>query len=252
MPSPTRRTVLITGASSGLGEGMARLFAEKGHDLALCARRTDRLEAIRDELKDAHPAIRVAVKPLDVTDHDSVFTVFKAFDEELGGLDRVVVNAGMGKGASIGTGYFRANKQTAETNFIGALAQCEAAMEIFRRRNGGHLVVISSVSARRGARGAMTTYAATKAAVASLAEGIRSDVHGTPITVTTLFPGFIASEMTAKARSTPFMVDTETGCRAMVEAIEREAGEATVPTWPWRPISLATRMLPLRVVRRLM
>ena len=164
----------------------------------------------------------------------------------------MVVNAGLGKGAPIGTGYFRANRQTAETNFIGALAQCEAAMEIFRARDAGHLVVISSVSARRGARGPMTTYGATKAGVAALAEGIRSDVFDSPITVTTLYPGFIASEMTARARKTPFIVDTEKGCRAMVDAIEREGAEATVPAWPWRPIGLASRLLPLRVVRRLM
>lgn len=231
---------------------MARLFASGGDDLALCARRTDRLDALRDELTLAHPGITVTVKPLDVTDHDAVFRVFGEFDDELGGVDRVVVNAGMGKGASIGTGYFEANKQTAETNFVAALAQCEAAMEIFRARNAGHLVVISSVSARRGARGAMTTYAATKAGVASLAEGIRSDVFDTPIKVTTLFPGFIASELTERARRTPFIVDTETGCRAMVKAIEGEVAEATVPAWPWVPVSLATRLLPLRWVRKLM
>ena len=251
MTTPHRRTVLITGASSGLGEGMARLFAERGHDLALCARRLDRLEQLRDELLAAHPGRRIEVRALDVTDHDAVFAVFHALDTELR-LDRVVVNAGLGKGAPIGTGYFRANRQTAETNFIGALAQCEAAMEIFRARDAGHLVVISSVSARRGARGPMTTYGATKAGVAALAEGIRSDVFDSPITVTTLYPGFIASEMTARARKTPFIVDTEKGCRAMVDAIEREGAEATVPAWPWRPIGLASRVLPLRVVRRLM
>jgi len=251
MTTPHRRTVLITGASSGLGEGMARLFAERGHDLALCARRLDRLEQLRDELLAAHPGRRIEVKALDVTDHDAVFAVFRALDIELQ-LDRVVVNAGLGKGAPIGTGNFRANRQTAETNFIGALAQCEAAMEIFRARDAGHLVVISSVSARRGARGPMTTYGATKAGVAALAEGIRSDVFDSPITVTTLYPGFIASEMTARARKTPFIVETEKGCRAMVDAIEREGAEATVPAWPWRPIGLASRVLPLRVVRRLM
>src|SRR4029079_12120149 len=114
-----RRTVLITGASSGLGEGMARLFAERGHDLALCARRLDRLEQLRDELLAAHPSRRIEVRSLDVTDHEAVFAVFHALDAELR-LDRVVVNAGLGKGAPIGTGYFRANRQTAETNFIGA------------------------------------------------------------------------------------------------------------------------------------
>lgn len=92
----------LTGASSGLGEGMARLLADRGHNLALCARRSDRLEAIRDDLKDTHPATRVGVRQLDVTDHDAVFEVFRAFDDELGGIERVVVNAGTGRGASIG------------------------------------------------------------------------------------------------------------------------------------------------------
>jgi len=245
-------TTLITGASSGLGEGMARLFAARGHHLALCARRADRLDALRDELTSAHPQVRISVRQLDVTHHEAVFETFAEFRAELGRIDKIVVNAGMGKGASLGTGHFRANKQTAETNFVGALAQCEAAMEIFLDQGSGQLVVISSVSARRGARGAMTTYAATKAGVAALAEGIRSDVMGTSIVVTTLYPGFIASEMTARASRTPFLVDTASGCRAMVDAIEREATEATVPAWPWRPLGLAMRVLPLRVVRRLM
>src|SRR5205807_8790948 len=93
----------------------------------------------------------------------------------LGSLDRVIVNAGLGKGQPIGTGYFRANAQTAETNFVAALAQCEAAMEILREQRTGHLVVISSMSAMRGMGRNLTTYAATKAGVAALAEGIRAD-----------------------------------------------------------------------------
>lgn len=247
-----RKNILITGASSGLGEGMARLFAAKGHNLALCARRTDRLEGLKTELAAAYPGITVSFKPLDVNDHPKVFEVFHSFEAELGGLDRIIVNAGMGKGASIGTGYFEANKQTAETNFVAALAQCEAAMEIFRKANDGHLVVISSVSARRGCRGAMTTYAATKAGIAALAEGIRSDVLKKPIVVTTLYPGYIASEMTARASKTRFLVDNETGCKAMVAAIEREPAEASVPGWPWKPMGVAVRLLPLRLVRKLM
>lgn len=248
----SRQTILITGASSGLGEGMAKLFARGGHDLALAARRTDRLEAVKVELAQSSPWARVLVKELDVNDHPAVFRVFGEIAEEFGSLDRVIVNAGVGKGASIGTGYFEANKQTAQTNFVAALAQCEAAMEVFRAAGEGHLVVVSSVSARRGWPGAMTTYAATKAGVALLAEGIRSDVMGTAIKVTTLFPGYIASEMTSRAGRTPFIVDTETGCAAMVKAIEREPAKATVPGWPWTPVGLASRVLPLRVLRRLM
>ena len=132
-------TILVTGASSGLGAEMARQFAALGHDLALCARRTERLEELRAELLAAHPGIRVAVRPLDVTDTGAVFDVFRDFHAELGSLDRVIVNAGLGKGQPLGTGRFDANLQTAQTNFIGALAQCEAALEIFRKANAGHL-----------------------------------------------------------------------------------------------------------------
>src|SRR5215207_5868865 len=248
----TRTNIVITGASSGLGEGMARLFASMGRNLALCARRTDRLERLRDELTAAHPAVSVHVRSLDVNDHAAVFEVIHAFRDDLGRLDRVIVNAGLGKGQPIGTGRFDANLQTAQTNFVAALAQCEAAMEIFREQNAGHLVAVSSMSAVRGLPGNLTTYAATKAGLAALAEGIRADVLGTPIRVSTVFPGYIRSEMNARiTRKVPFMVDTETGCRALVAAIEKERAESRVPAWPWRPLGTAMRYLPLRWVSRM-
>jgi short-subunit dehydrogenase len=244
-------TTLITGASSGLGAEMARQLAARGHDLALCARRTDRLDELAVQVTTAHPAVRVSVKALDVTDHDAVFRVFDEFAEELGGLDRVVVNAGIGKGGPLGTGRFEGNRETAETNFVGALAQTEAAAAIFRRQNAGHLVMISSVSALRGMPKGMTTYAATKAAVAHLAEGFRADVHGTPIKVTVLYPGYIESEMSGSASRTPLMTTTEKGVRAMVEAIEKEKASARVPAWPWVPVGFVIKHAPAGLLRRM-
>jgi short-subunit dehydrogenase len=245
-----RKNILITGASSGLGAEMARQFAAKGRNLALCARRVDRLEALRDEL--APTGVTVSLQVLDVNDHESVDGAFTKARDELGGLDRVIVNAGLGKGARIGTGRFDANRETAVTNFVGALAQCESAMAIFRAANAGHLVVVSSVSALRGMPGAIAVYAATKAGVAALAEGIRSDVLGTPIKVTTLFPGYIRSEMNERvAHRIRFIVDTEPGVRAMVAAMERERSEAMMPAWPWRVMAPAIRHLPLGIVRKL-
>jgi short-subunit dehydrogenase len=178
--------------------------------------------------------------------------VFHGFAQELGGLDRVIVNAGMGKGQPLGTGYFYANRQTAETNFVAALAQCEAALEIFRDQKNGHLVMISSMSAMRGMGRNLTTYAATKAGVAALAEGIRADLMGrSPIKVTTLYPGYIRSEINEKVKNTPFMVDTETGCRALVKAIEKEVAEACVPAWPWTLMGFLMRNLPLKMVAKM-
>jgi short-subunit dehydrogenase len=246
-----RKTIVITGASSGLGRGMAREFARRGRDLALCARRLDRLEELRTELLAASPGIRVVVRQLDVTRHEEVFETFRAFRQDLGALDRVIVNAGLGKGQPIGTGGFAANRQTAETNFVAALAQCEAAVEIFRAQNAGHLVAIASVAAVRGMRGNATTYAATKAGLASLAEGIRADLLPTPIRVTTILPGYIRSEMNERLKRLPFLMETEPGCRALVRAIEREPAEACVPRWPWAALAWLFRRLPISVFARM-
>ncbi len=250
-----RKNVLITGASSGLGAGMARILAAKDHNLALTARRVDRLEALKAEIEAAHPDVQVVVHALDVNDHDQVFAIFKQSIRELGGLDRVIVNAGLGKGGRVGTGRFHANKETVETNFVAALAQCEAAMEHFYERKAGHLIVMSSMSAMRGMPGSITAYAATKAGLAHLAEGIRVDLvnrKGHDIKVTTLFPGYIASEMNEGVeQEVRMMVDTETGCKALVKAIEREVVDAAIPTWPWAPLGQVMKHAPLSVLRRM-
>ncbi|XQW84969.1 SDR family oxidoreductase [Thalassotalea piscium] len=246
-----RKNILITGASSGLGKGMAIEFAKQGSNLALCARRLENLDSLKVELEEINPNITIVIKKLDVNDHDAVFEVFNQFNEELGGLDRIIINAGMGKGASIGTGYFHANKQTAETNFIAAIAQAEAAMEIFRAQNSGHLVTISSISAVRGFRRAMTVYAATKAAITSLSEGIRVDVMNTPIKVSCIHPGFIRSEINEKVKTVPFIVDLETGCKALVKAINKEKANSFVPTWPWAILHWVLRIVPLSVLRKM-
>ena len=247
-----RKTILITGASSGLGEEMARQFAARGHDLALCARRVEKLEALKAEIVAAHPGCRVEVRALDVNEHDQVFEVFHAFRKDFGSIDRVVVNAGLGKGAPLGTGRFDANRETAMTNFIGALAQTEAALEIFRDQNGGHLVMISSMSAMRGMPKTITTYAATKAGVAHLAEGVRADLMGTPIKVSVIYPGYIRSEMNERVKNAPFMVSTEKGVAAIVEAVEKEKDSAHVPPWPWIPVGFGLKHLPLPLARKLM
>ena len=246
-----RKNILITGASSGLGKGMAKEFAKQGCNLALCARRFELLEQLKSELEQINPNITISIKVLDVNDHEQVFSVFNAFKDELKGLDRVIINAGMGKGASIGTGYFNANKQTAQTNFVAALAQAEAAMEIFRAQNHGHLVTISSISAVRGFRRAMTVYAATKAAITSLSEGIRIDVMHTPIKVSCVHPGFIRSEINEKVKTVPFIVATETGCKALVKAINKEKANSFVPSWPWAFLHWILRIAPLSTIRKM-
>ena len=229
---------------------MARAFAAKGRDLALCARRVERLDELKAELLERHPGITVAVAALDVNDHDQVPKVFAELSDELGGIDRVIVNAGIGKGAPLGSGKLWANKATLETNLIAALVQIETALEMFKAAGGGHLVLVSSVLGNKGVPGVKAAYAASKAGVTSLGESLRAEYLSGTIKVTTLEPGYIESEMTAKSASTLLMVDNATGVKAMVDAMEREPGRAAVPWWPWGPLVQLMRVLPPRLAKR--
>jgi hypothetical protein len=247
---PHRGVVVITGASSGLGEEMARQFAALGYDLGLCARRTDRLHALADDIC-AATGQRVQTAALDVTDPEAVRTVFHGFTEVFDSLERIIVNAGIGNGSPLGTGAAQANYDVAVTNFVGALSQCEAALEIFRRQGRGHLVLISSIAGLRGMRKTMTTYAATKAGLASLGEGLRSEnIPGVEVSV--IYPGYIRSEMNDQVeQKSRLMVDTRTGVRAMVTAIEKRRAKAYIPAWPWLPLATVLKLAPLSIVRRL-
>ena len=244
------KTILITGASSGIGAGMAREFAKKGYNLAICARRMERLEELKNELTSQYK-VEVSARILDVTNYDQVFEVFKAFKADFGTIDRVIVNAGVGQGRRIGKGNFEINRATVETNFISALAQAEAAVEICRAQNSGHLVMISSMSAMRGMPKHLTAYGASKAGVAFLAEGIRAELIDTPIKVSTIFPGYIRTEINEGAAKLPFEVDEKTGSRLLAEEIEKAPIKAYVPKWPWLPLGFAMKVLPLKWVNKL-
>ena len=251
-----RKNVLITGASSGLGKGMALEFARQGCNLALCARRVENLEVLKKEIHALNPGLHVFLRPLDVTKAQDVFEVFRAFQSDFKAvgepLDRIIVNAGIGKGAPLGKGYHQQNMMTAMTNFNGAISQMEAALEIFREQNHGHLVAISSVSAFRGFPRAMTVYAATKAGLRSLAEGVRIDMIGKPIKISTIFPGYIQSELTdAIDKPMPFIISLEKGSRLLVKVINKEKNTSYVPYWPWYFFKLVAPVLSLRMLKKL-
>ena len=170
---------------------MARSFAAKGRDLALCARRADRLDELKIELSQQHPNINIAVAALDVNDHEQVPKVFNELSDELGGIDRIIVNAGIGKGAKLGSGKLWANKATIETNLVAALVQIEIALEMFHKSGSGHLVLISSVLGNKGVPGVKAAYAASKSGLSSLGESLRSEYAKGPIKVSVIEPGYI-------------------------------------------------------------
>jgi short-subunit dehydrogenase len=230
---------------------MARAFAAMGRDVALCARRVDRLEELKAELTHRYPAARIAVAALDVNDHERVPKVFGQLSDQVGGIDRVVVNAGIGKGAPLGSGQLRANKATIETNLVAGLVQIEAALEMFKQSGSGHLVLMSSVGAAKGMPGVWSAYCASKAGLRSLGQSLRAEYAKGPIKISVIEPGPIETEMHPRTDSTVFMVDMASGVRVLVRAIERERGWSVVPWWPWAPIVRVLPLVPPWVIRHL-
>jgi len=242
-----RQKVLITGASAGLGREMALQFAAKGRELWLCARRLDRLEALKAEIGARYPTVSVHIAQLDVTDADAVERVFTHAHADGGGLDRIIVNAGIGGGAPVGSNHLEMNQQILLTNLNAALTQCEIAVRLFKQQGHGHLVTIASMASIRGLPGA-TVYAASKAGLRSLTEGIRGNLLKTAIKVSAICPGFIDTDILSSAKKRPFLVSCEVGTRAIVRAIEAEKACAHVPAWPWVAVGFLLAHLPLRLL----
>lgn len=229
----------ISGASSGIGAELARQLAARGDDLALAARRRERLDTLAGQLRPL--GVTVTVHELDVTDGVAVDGVVRAADDAHGGLDVVVANAGRGGGSVVGSGRPEENVGVLETNLVGLLAQAEVALALFRPRDTGHLVLVSSVAGTRAMPGSMASYSVSKAGVRQLGRALRLDVAGTGVDVSVLLPGWVESEMTTRVRG-PLKTDVEPAVASMLASMDARRGEVYVPRW-WR--LLARGVLPV-------
>jgi len=187
------KRVLITGASSGIGEATARCFAAEGASLLLAARRIDRLEALRDQITAAHP-VEVRIRALDVRDRAEV----EGWAEELAaeGLipDLLVNNAGLSRGlAPIHQGDPEGWDEMIDTNVKGLLYMSRAILPHMVERGSGHVIHIGSVAGDTVYPNG-NVYNATKFAVKALTEGMSLDLVGTPIRISSVDPGLVETE----------------------------------------------------------
>lgn len=241
------KSVMITGASSGIGAALAREFASRGYNLGLCARNHEKLATLAREIGAAHPNCRVEVRPLDVGDTASVSNCVEEMAKALNGLDRVIANAGIGGGGRIGNGHLREDLEIIQTNVMGAMATIDAAVALFRRQSSGQVVAISSVAAFRGLPAA-GAYAASKAALATYMEALEAEVYRSPIITTTLFPGYIDTPINQDMKSQPFLIDVTKGARIMADLIEKHVRRSTVPVYPWNLIGRLLKVAPQRLL----
>jgi len=187
------KCVLVTGASSGIGEACARLFAERGADLVLCARREDRVRSLAKELHKAH-GVRVEARPLDVTDRDAVEAFVSEIEEEGLFPDIVVNNAGKALGFDkLHEGDVEDWEGMIDTNVKGLLYVSRAILPGMVRRNQGHVINIGSIAGHWVYPGG-NVYNATKFAVRALTEGMNLDLVGTKVRVSSVDPGLVETE----------------------------------------------------------
>ncbi|HYW92458.1 MAG TPA: SDR family oxidoreductase [Gammaproteobacteria bacterium] len=244
-------SIMITGASSGIGKALALELASRGYSLGLAARRKDGLDALAAEIRQRHgDGFRVETRPLDVTDYDAVPRVLQEFVDALGGLDIVFANAGIGSEGRIGDGHFEDARRTIETNVIGAMATVDAAAAYFLERGHGHVVATSSVAAFRGLPGS-SAYCASKAALTTYMGALRAETWKRGIAVTVLHPGYIDTPINSTMASRPFLITVDKGARLIADMIERRVPSATVPVWPWNVIGRVLRWLPTGLIARM-
>lgn len=192
MTQDTNKVVVITGASSGLGEATARLLASQGASVVLGARRAERIQALADELV-AGGGKALAVQT-DVTDVEQVKRLVDAAVQAYGRIDVMINNAGLMPHSLLELGKVEDWNRTIDVNLKGVLYGIAAALPYMKAQKSGHIINVSSVAGHK-VRPASAVYAATKTAVRVISEGLRQEVKPYNIRTTVISPGAIATEL---------------------------------------------------------
>lgn len=233
--------IFLTGASSGIGEALAREFASQGASLGLVARRQDKLDELIASLP--HPELHTAIV-CDVTDRDALIKAARDFDQKCGGVDVVIACAGISLGVK--TMYYEDLAQfdkVFETNVIAMANTFHAFLEPMAERRRGTLVGIGSVAGIRGLPGS-EAYCASKSAVITYCESLRVEMRKFGVKVVTICPGFVRTPLVAmNPYKMPFLMEPEDFAREAVKVILSNKTYATIP-WQMGWLGKLLRILP--------
>lgn len=248
MSVPFRRAIVV-GASSGMGEAVARRLAGEGCRVALVARRSDELARLAGEIDAAAGQPCTSVHVHDVRNAAEVSPLFQEICRELGGLDLFVYAAGVMPRVAEDEYTFDKDRAIFEVNLLGAVAWLNEAAQRFAAAGEGTIVGISSVAGDRGRRG-QPAYCASKAALDTYLESLRNRLRRQGVKVVTVKPGPVETPMTRGLGRLPLMIGAEPAARGIVAAAHRGAVRAYVPG-AWRPIMWVIRHIPSLVFSRL-
>lgn len=233
-------SILITGASSGLGEALARHYAQPRRMLFLSGRDAARLEATARACRDAGAEVHTRV--LDVTAR-AAMAAWIAEADAMRALELVVANAGISAGTGLGGESDAQTRAIFAVNLDGVLNTVLPAVDAMRPRRVGQIAIMSSLASFRGMPGA-PAYCASKAAVRVWGEGLRGELARDNIRVSVICPGFVKSRMTAvNDFPMPFLMDARRAAAIMAKGLAADRGRISYP-WQMAALSWLTAALP--------
>jgi short-subunit dehydrogenase len=232
------RIVWVVGASSGIGAALATELLERGARVAISARRHDELDAVA--------AGRMTVVPVDVTDRNALDAAAARVRDELGEIDMVVFNAGFWQQMDATAWDRDLFARHVEINLLGLNNCIGAVLPDMLRAGHGRLVGVASLAGYRGLAGA-EAYGATKAAQINMLEALRTAVAKRGISVTTVCPGFVRTDLTAgNTFPMPFMIGADAAARSICDGLERGQMEIVFPL-PMAVLMKIARLTPVRL-----
>jgi short-subunit dehydrogenase len=209
------KTALVTGASSGMGRGLALWLAARGIKVYAAGRRLDRLRDLAKESAEGN----IEPMELDVALSRKTVEQVRELDDACGGLDLIVANAGLGHESSGKRIDWDKVEQVLQVNVMGAAATLSAVLPRMCERKRGHLVGVSSIAAHRGLPKS-AAYNGSKAFLTVFCQSLRLDVERFGVRVTTIHPGFVKTEMTSKNKfPMPFLLEADDAVNRMGRAI---------------------------------
>jgi short-subunit dehydrogenase len=237
----SKQVVLITGASSGIGRGLALELARRGARVGLLARRRELLEEIAREISQAGG--QALAIPADVTCADEVRAAVGELRRQFGPIDLLVANAGISINTFVPNLCEKTIAELINVNVIGVVNSVSAVLTEMVAQGSGHLVVNSSLAAYRGLPKS-AAYCASKAAISSFFEALRIDLKGTGVDVTIIHPGFVKTQMIRSIARTPYLMEVDQAVCKIVRAIEKRKKGYAFP-WQLATVARACKLLPI-------
>lgn len=233
---------MITGASSGIGRGLAGELARRGARVGLVARRADVIDEVVREIEAV--GSKALALPADVQSEGSMRAAADKLRAEFGAIDVMIANAGIGPTRDAANFSAAEVADVFNVNVIGASNSVAAVIPEMVERGSGQLVVISSLAAYRGLPRS-AAYCASKAAVSAFFESLRLDLEPRGIAVTIIHPGFIKTPLTTgRDAKMPFLMELDDAVKKMVRAIEQKRKRFSFP-WQLATIVRAGMVMPI-------